>query len=311
MRVLYHHCYHVIISLCFPDSWLCLFNELATRWSERSVPVSFIQITFMMNTPHPVTSHKASTLHSMQHNTEKYVAANSSDPPCWGGAVPSDLIRHNSLLLWGNFAPPECLWQLPEGRTKHSCVFRRHTLFLIGPSAVEMEQGRGGGGGGQMTMWEELWSPFGFFLLLPSVFAVAHLWGVFQALRNKEMSFSQLLLWSLWVLGWLSFLTECLALDTLPLFFFLASFRLQPFFFFFRLTSSLSPFLFFPLSTVEQIWIIHFDERYCRVCMPSVLAYVFAWWGHMGCSLALSVYHKSLSFVCVIYKLAQVHSCAP
>lgn len=105
MRVLYHLCYHVIISLCFPDSWLCLFNELATRWSERSVPVSFIQITFMMNTPHPVTSHKASTLHSMQHNTEKYVAANSSDPPCWGSAVPSDLIRHNSLLLWGTFPP--------------------------------------------------------------------------------------------------------------------------------------------------------------------------------------------------------------
>lgn len=30
------------------------------------------------------------------------------------------------------------------------------------------------------------------------------------------------------------------------------------------------PFFLFSLSTVKQIWIIHFDERNCRKCMPGV-----------------------------------------
>lgn len=35
--------------------------------------------------------------------------------------------------------------------------------------------------------------------------------------------------------------------------------------------------------TLEHIWIIHFDERHCRACMTSVLAYVFSWECCSGC----------------------------
>lgn len=218
----------------------------------------------------------------------------------WGDAAPSDLIRHNSLLLWGTL-PPWMSVTVAWGENKTLlCIPQTHPLSNQPISCWDGAGKRRRRRPDEDGCGKSFDLPLGFFSSF-LLFCRSSLAGVFQALRNKEMSFFQLLLWSLWVLGWLSFLTECLTLDTLPLFFFLASFRLQPFFFWIDLLAL--SLLFFPLSTVKQIWIIHFDERYCRVCMPSVLAYVFAWWGHMGCSFALSVHHKSLSFVCITYWL--------
>lgn len=66
MKILFRHRYHAMLSRLL----VCLFNELATRGSERSVPVSFIQMVLMMYIPHPVTSHKTSTFCSMQPDND-------------------------------------------------------------------------------------------------------------------------------------------------------------------------------------------------------------------------------------------------
>ena len=161
---------------------------------------------------------------------------------CWGDAAPLDLIRHNSLLLWGTL-PPWMSVTVAWGENKTLlCIPQTHPLsnqpISCWDGAGKRRRRRPDEDVGRALISLWVFSPPSF------CFCHSSLVGVFQALRNKEMSFFQLLLWSLWVLGWLSFLTECLTLDTLP-HFFLASFRLQPFFFF-RLTCSLAPFFSFP-----------------------------------------------------------------
>lgn len=99
---------------------VCLFNELATRWSERSVPVSFNQMIFMMYIPHPVTSRK----------TSRYMACSPIETSVlllilqthhWGDAIPSDVMLHYSLLRWGP-VPSRLSVTFAWGENKTLCI---------------------------------------------------------------------------------------------------------------------------------------------------------------------------------------------
>lgn len=116
---------------------------------------------------------------------EKYPPA-FSDPPLWW------FRPDPSLLLWGITPPPalpDCLWQLPGGEQNTSVYPQTHPLSkstnqLLRWSRKEGEEEARRG-------WEELGSAFAIFP--PPYFLRFLLSRIFHALRNKEMSFFQLL----------------------------------------------------------------------------------------------------------------------
>lgn len=138
---------------------------MTTRWSKRSAPVSYIQMTFFcVYIPHPVTSKKTSALHNMQPNKDKYTPANSSNPP----------------LKWCHaFRPDPSLLASPL----------RHSAPL-----TVCDSSLGGEKNTPVSTDTPSVKPLVFFFLLHTSFCFWHcsLARVFQPLRQKEMSFFQL-----------------------------------------------------------------------------------------------------------------------
>lgn len=158
-------------------------------------------------------------------------------------------------------------------------------IYLNWHRATTMRNTRGG----QRMMWEALIYQWVFFPL-HICFCCHSLARIFQAQKLRVHVFFQILLWSRSFFARLSYAARHSFLPLFCLFPSTVSFSL--------LTRSPVLFLlFFSLSTVEKIWIIHFDEQDCRVCMSSVLAYVFAWEYHMGCS---STFQADSTRVCLL-----------
>lgn len=163
--------------------------------------------------------------------------------------------------------------------------------------------------GGQRMMWEALIYQWVFFFPPPHLFLLSlTCWNLSSSEIKSSCFFCfQILLWSRSFFARLSYAARHSFLPLFCLFPSTVSFSL--------LTRSLVLFLlFFSLSTVEKIWIIHFDEQDCRVCMSSVLAYVFAWEYHMGCSSTFQADSTQVCSlrvcVCVwLYRCVQVDGC--
>lgn len=131
--------------------------------------------------------------------------------PAWQREISSCIFRPTTVVIQTrsitsplrHYTPPalpDCLWQLPGGEQNTSVYPQTHPLSkstnqLLRWSRKEGEEEARRG-------WEEPSSAFAIFP--PPYFLRFLLSRIFHALRNKEMSFFQLLFWSLFVLAWLS-----------------------------------------------------------------------------------------------------------
>lgn len=110
---------------------VCLFNEPTTRWCERSVAASFIQMICVMCILRPVTSTRRFTPCDKQPHNRKALLPHTEAAP-----LSLDLMLHCSSLLCGQLSVTVA-WG--ENKTL-VCNNRRHARFIISCCGEEEQE---------------------------------------------------------------------------------------------------------------------------------------------------------------------------
>lgn len=203
MRVLRHYCYHVISSRV-QDSWFVF----KSKWPLGGVRGQHQYCTFRRfcyaYIHHPVTSQKTSASRGMQPEKDKYAPANSSYATLkWSYALRPDPSLLTSSLR--HYVPLSvCDRCMGEEQITLVCP-QTHLLFNLLIGCWDRAGKRRNRPEDDKKSFD---LPLGFFFL-HTFFCFGHCSFaiVLQPLRHKEMSSFQLVLWSLFVLARLSFLT--------------------------------------------------------------------------------------------------------